>query len=257
MKVIFLDRDGVINEFPGNGFYVTKVKDFHFIPGSLEAIQALTQSGHEYLCHLPIRRQGLGQEVSIPWISSKRIDAKMTTGVEKAGGKIRKSFYCTHRSDAGCDCRKPGIGLLKKALKSLNKTIVHAQKAFFVGDTEGDIKTGHNASCRNYTFVLSGHQDRRYMRKWTVKPDFIVKNLKAAVPIIQNENSSLTHATAGARHKKAAERAIFHALQAKRGVEVRLVDALDYANPIFKKTYPWFYGFLVTRLLTLGLGIFL
>src|SRR5580698_10122649 len=55
------------------------------------------------------------------------------------------------------------------------------------------------------------------------------------------------HATAGAGHKKAAE-AIFHGLQAKGGVDVRLVDALDYTNPFFKQTYPWFYVFIVTRL---------
>ena len=43
-KVIFLDRDGVINEFPGNGRYVTKVKDFHFIPRALEGIKMLNET---------------------------------------------------------------------------------------------------------------------------------------------------------------------------------------------------------------------
>ena len=55
------------------------------------------------------------------------------------------------------------------------------------------------------------------------------------------------HATAGAGHKKAAE-AIFHGLQARGGFDPLLVDALDYTNPFFKKTYPEFYSFLVTRL---------
>jgi len=55
------------------------------------------------------------------------------------------------------------------------------------------------------------------------------------------------HATAGAGHKKAAE-AIFNGLSAKAGVEARLVDALDYTNPFFKQSYPWFYTFLVTNL---------
>jgi len=55
------------------------------------------------------------------------------------------------------------------------------------------------------------------------------------------------HATAGAGHKKAAE-AIFHGLKTKGGVDARLVDALDYTNPFFKITYPWFYSFIVTRL---------
>ena len=55
------------------------------------------------------------------------------------------------------------------------------------------------------------------------------------------------HATAGAGHKKAAE-AIFHGLKARGGHDVRLVDALDYTNLFFKKIYPRFYAFLVTRL---------
>ena len=187
MKIVFLDRDGVINEFPGNGNYVTKVKDFHFIPGSLEAVRELTEA--DFKIFIISNQAGVGKGVySLDKL--KRIDRFMTTNVVKAGGKIRKSFYCTHRSDAGCDCRKPGIGLLRKALKSLNKTISHAQKAFFVGDTEGDIKTGHNAGCKTI-FVLSGREDRRYMRKWSVKPDFIVNNLKAAVQIIlEHENTS-------------------------------------------------------------------
>ena len=184
MNVVFLDRDGVINEFPGNGNYVTKVKDFHFIPGSLEAIRALTESGFKLF--VISNQAGVGMGVySLDKLN--RINRHMIKHVERAGGKIRKSFYCTHRSDAGCDCRKPGIGLLRKALKSLNKTIAHAQKAFFVGDTEGDIKTGHNAGCKTI-FVLSGRENRRYMRKWTVKPDHIVKDLNAAVEIIQNEH---------------------------------------------------------------------
>ena len=185
MKVVFLDRDGVINEFPGNGNYVTKVKDFHFIPGVREAICKLTESG--YKIFVISNQAGVGKGVySLDKLN--RINRHMIKNVEKAGGKIRKSFYCTHRSDAGCDCRKPGIGLLKKALKSLNKTINHAQKAFFVGDTEGDIRTGHNAGCKTI-FVLSGREDRGYMLKWAVKPDHIVKDLNAAVEIIQNENS--------------------------------------------------------------------
>ncbi len=187
MKIVFLDRDGVINEFPGNGKYVTKIKDFHFIPGSLEAIRVLTEAG--YKIFVISNQAGVGKGV-YSMDKLKRIDSRMIRAVINNGGKIRKSFYCTHRSDAGCDCRKPGIGLLKKALKSLNKTISHAQKAFFVGDTEGDIKTGHNAGCKTI-FVLSGRESRRHVLKWSIKPDYIVDNLRAAVDIIQyNENPS-------------------------------------------------------------------
>ena len=46
MKIVFLDRDGVINKFPGNGKYVTKLKEFHFVPGALDALRILTDEGY-------------------------------------------------------------------------------------------------------------------------------------------------------------------------------------------------------------------
>src|SRR5258706_5534126 len=141
MKVVFLDRDGVINEFPGNGNYVTKIKEFHFIPGSLNAIRRLTELG--YAIFVISNQAGVGKGI---YSEDKlnRINAYMLKHVKKTGGKIKRSFYCTHRSDAGCDCRKPGIGSLKRALSLLNKSIRSARKAFFVGDTASDIKAGHN-----------------------------------------------------------------------------------------------------------------
>jgi D-glycero-D-manno-heptose 1,7-bisphosphate phosphatase len=184
-KVVFLDRDGVINEFPGNGNYVTKIKEFHFIPGSVEAISKLTDLG--YHIFVVSNQAGVGKGL-FSRDKLKRINSHMVRYVTKSGGKIKNSFYCTHRSNEGCDCRKPQIGSLKKAFSMLNKSIRSAKKAFFVGDTGIDIKAGHNAGCKTI-FVLSGREDRRYMRKWDVKPDHIVDNLLGAVEIIQNENS--------------------------------------------------------------------
>ncbi|MDE2027411.1 MAG: hypothetical protein KGK03_03955 [Candidatus Omnitrophica bacterium] len=57
----------------------------------------------------------------------------------------------------------------------------------------------------------------------------------------------IIHATAGAGHKKAAE-AVFRGLESQGGHQVIFADALDYTNPFFKKSYPWVYTFMVTRL---------
>ncbi len=184
MKVIFLDRDGVINEFPGNGNYVTKIKEFRFIPGSLDALRELTEMG--YKIFIISNQAGVGKGI-FSKAKLKSINDHMLKYVTKAGGRIKRSFYCTHKSDAGCDCRKPRIGNLKRAFSLMKVSIRSAKKAFFVGDTEADIKTGHNAGCRTI-FVLSGREDRRYMRKWEVRPDFIVKNLKEAVDLIRHED---------------------------------------------------------------------
>lgn len=184
MKVIFLDRDGVINEFPGHGNYVTKVKDFRFIPGSVQAIKALTEAG--YTIFVISNQAGVGKGV-FTQDKLNRIDRKLHAGIKAGGGKIAKSLYCTHRSDAGCECRKPGIGNIRKALKSVGKTLAAARGAFFIGDAEGDMKAGKAAGCRTIA-VLSGKETARGMKSWTVKSDYVAPNLKAAIEIILNEN---------------------------------------------------------------------
>ena len=180
MKVVFLDRDGVINTFPGNGNYVTKVKDFHFLPRALDAIKLLTDEG--YTIFVVSNQAGVGRGV-YSQDKLNRINKKMMQGVGKAGGKIKKAFYCTHRPDVGCSCRKPDIGNILKALKSIGGEITPAKRPYFIGDTKSDMETGYNSGCRTI-FVLSGRENRRYMRGWIVKPDFIAKNLFEATQFI-------------------------------------------------------------------------
>ena len=184
MKIVFLDRDGVINKFPGNGKYVTKLKEFRFVPGALDALRILTEEG--YSIFVISNQAGVAKGI----YSKKKLDhinRNMIRDVKAMGGNIKRTFYCTHFSHAGCDCRKPEIGSIRKALWSMNKTIRSAQKAFFVGDTESDIQAGHNAGCATI-FVLSGREDRRHMRGWAVKPDFIARDLLEATDIINERN---------------------------------------------------------------------
>lgn len=190
MKLVFLDRDGVINKFPGNGNYVTKIKDFHFLPGVFEALKILTDEG--YKIFVVSNQAGVGKGI-YSREKLQQITYKMLAEIKRHGGKIQKVFYCTHRSDHGCDCRKPAIGSVRRALALMDKRIHHAKKAFFVGDTESDILAGHNAGCKTI-FVLSGREDRRHMRSWEAKPDYVAKDLLEATGIIQSGNGFTHHA---------------------------------------------------------------
>jgi D-glycero-D-manno-heptose 1,7-bisphosphate phosphatase len=184
MKVAFLDRDGVINEFPGNGLYVTRVKDFHFLPRTLKAVKLLSDAG--YHIFVISNQAGVGKGV-FSKDKLNRITARMLAGVDAVGARIDKVFYCTCRSSDGCHCRKPRIGNILKALNSIDKTIHEAQSAFFVGDTEGDIKAGRNAGCKTI-FVLSGRENRKHMNRWDVSPDHIAEDLYDAVQIILEQD---------------------------------------------------------------------
>ena len=185
MKVVFLDRDGVINKFPGNGLYVTRVKNFHFLPRSLAALKLLTDAG--YRIFVVSNQAGVGKGV----FSRDKLDqitAYMQKHVKAAGARIDEVFYCTCKSSAGCHCRKPRIGNVIKAFELLDKDIKDARHAYFVGDTEVDIKAGKNAGCKTI-FALSGREDRKYMKRWDVSPDFIVEDLYDAAELILKEDS--------------------------------------------------------------------
>jgi len=181
LKAVFLDRDGVINQFPGNGKYVTRVRDFHFLPGVLEALKILTDQG--YHIFIVSNQAGVGKGV----YSKAKLDhitRNMLRDINKAGGKIVKAFFCTHHPQAGCDCRKPRTGSIERGLKMIGRDLRSARHTFFVGDTKSDIEAGLKAGCRTI-FVLSGREDRRYVaRKWDVKPDYIARDLMDALTII-------------------------------------------------------------------------
>ena len=155
-RVVFIDRDGVINEFPGNGLYVTKVKKLHLMPRSLDAIRILTEEG--FINFVISNQAGVGKGV-FTQDKLNRITNKLLKAVEKTGGAIKKVFYCTHRPDAGCTCRKPGVSSLAKAFKMIRKSVRTANDSFFVGDTKADIETGHAFGCKTI-FVLSGRENR-------------------------------------------------------------------------------------------------
>ncbi len=151
MKVVFLDRDGVVNRYPGDKQYVTSLKKFRFLPGVKKAIALLHRSGFKIF--IASNQAGVGRGI----YSQKTLDsitAKMLSGIEAAGGKITRVYYCTHRKDAGCGCRKPKPGMLKRAAKEFKFNLKHA---YFVGDTIRDIQTAKNAGCKPI-LVLSGKE---------------------------------------------------------------------------------------------------
>ncbi len=180
-KVVFLDRDGVINAFPGNGKYVTKLKEFRFLPGVKDALRKLTEEGFEIF--IVSNQAGVGKGVYTQK-KLEHITRNMIRDIAKAGGKIRQVFYCIHHPEDGCDCRKPRIGSVQRALEMIDKPLSSAKDAYFVGDTKSDIEAGNEAGCKTI-FVLSGREDRRYVaHEWIIKPDYVAEDLMDALRIV-------------------------------------------------------------------------
>jgi D-glycero-D-manno-heptose 1,7-bisphosphate phosphatase len=177
MKIVFLDRDGVINRYPGDRLYVTSLKGFKFLPRAKQAIALLAKKGYEIF--VVSNQAGVGKGT----YSQKTLDgitSRMLTDIQESGGRINKVYYCTHRKEVGCACRKPKPGLLKKAAREFNFSL---KGAYFIGDTIRDVLTAHAAGCKSI-LVLTGKEKLTNRKNWEVKPDFIFKDLLTAAKFL-------------------------------------------------------------------------
>src|SRR5262245_9682767 len=109
MKLVILDRDGVINE--DSKEFIKTAQEWHPLPGSLDAIARMTAAG--VTITVASNQSGLGRglldEAALAAIHRKMLDAATA-----AGGRIAAIHYCPHLPDQHCDCRKPQPGLLKQ-----------------------------------------------------------------------------------------------------------------------------------------------
>ena len=180
-KMVFIDRDGVINKNPVYRDYIKKASEFRFLPRVHEAIKLLNGSG--FTAVVVSNQAGIAKGLFTKK-DLKRINDKMIKGINTSGGIISGTYYCIHHPDANCACRKPRTGLIKKAV---GRSRMDKKKSFFIGDTERDITAGKNFRIKTIA-VLSGYNKRPDIRKWKNKPDYIAKDLYAAVKntVLQN-----------------------------------------------------------------------
>jgi D-glycero-D-manno-heptose 1,7-bisphosphate phosphatase len=177
MKIVFLDRDGVINRYPGDRLYVTSLRKFKFLPRVKQGIVLLHKKG--YRIFVVSNQAGVGKGT----YAQKTLDlitARMLTDIQESGGRIEKVYYCTHRKEAGCLCRKPKPGLLKKAAEEFKFSL---KGAYFIGDTMRDLLTAHASGCRSI-LVLTGKEKLANQKNWEIKPDFVFKDLLTAAKFL-------------------------------------------------------------------------
>jgi len=132
MKLIILDRDGVINEDSDD--YIKSPEEFIPIPGSFEAITRLCHA--DYKVVIATNQSGLARGYYDLDILNA-IHAKMFRLLGIHGGKIEAVFFCPHGPDDNCSCRKPQTGLLDDIAKRYETTLTNIP---FIGDSISDIK---------------------------------------------------------------------------------------------------------------------
>lgn len=152
-KIIFLDRDGVINAKPKNADYVKSWGEFKFLPGAIEALQIFTKKG--YQLYIVTNQAGIGRgimsESDLASIHERLISELTAYGIWLSG-----VYYCPHNWDAGCECRKPNPGMFFSAAAENH---IDLSKSFFIGDDECDLQAGESAGVKTYLVGAGGLLD--------------------------------------------------------------------------------------------------
>lgn len=139
MKIIVLDRDGVINQ--DSDEYIKSADEFIPIEGSIEAIVDLSKAG--YTVVVATNQSGLARK----YFDEEQLSEMhhlLCSMVEQSGGSIDGIFYCPHLPAEGCTCRKPATGLLEQIEAEFSASL---KKSYFIGDSLRDLQAGLAFGC--------------------------------------------------------------------------------------------------------------
>ena len=138
-KAIFLDRDGVLNKKRED--YVKSIKELEIFPNIAEEISKLKMKGFLIIV---ITNQSVINRQIITIKELEEIHLTIQKFLKKSKTCIDKFYFCPHRPDENCECRKPNPGLIKQAI---NEFSIDASKSWMIGDSITDIQAGEKAGC--------------------------------------------------------------------------------------------------------------
>jgi D-glycero-D-manno-heptose 1,7-bisphosphate phosphatase len=147
MKLVILDRDGVINQ--DSDQFIKTPDEWKPIPGSLEAIAKLNHAGFRVV--VASNQSGIGRGL-FDMGALNAINDKMYRALGQVGGRIDALFYCPHAAESNCDCRKPKPGMLLDIAQRFNVDLAGVPA---VGDSLRDLQAAAAVDARPI-LVLTG-----------------------------------------------------------------------------------------------------
>lgn len=160
MKLIILDRDGVINY--DSDEFIKSPDEWIPIPGSLEAIARLNQAGYRVV--VSTNQSGIARGL-FNILTLNAIHQKLHTSAQQVGAHIDAVFFCPHAADNNCDCRKPKPGMLQEIARRFGVSLKDVPA---VGDSLRDLQAGFVVGCTPY-LVLTG-KGRKTLAKGGLPP---------------------------------------------------------------------------------------
>jgi len=140
-KAIFLDRDGVINK--NRSDYVKDISELKIFSNVSESIKKLKNYGFLVIVitNQSAINRGLTSHENV-----NKIHHSIESFLEKNKTSIDAFYYCPHKPDENCMCRKPKPGLIIQASNEFN---IELKSSWMIGDSDSDVKAGELAGCNS------------------------------------------------------------------------------------------------------------
>lgn len=168
MKLIILDRDGVINE--DSDEFIKSPSEWIPIPGSLEAIARLKRAHYQVV--VATNQSGVARGL-FDMDELNTIHMKMIQAIRQRGAELDGIFFCPHGPDDGCDCRKPKSGLFEQIAARLKMNL---SGVFAVGDSERDLLAAREVGAQP-VLVLTGKGKKTQKTSHQLEHVPVYKNL--------------------------------------------------------------------------------
>ena len=174
VRAVFLDRDGTLNV--NQPEYLHRPQDFKFAPFAISALKTLEKTDYKII--ILTNQSGIGRGY-FKEEEMKKVHQWLLNQLKKEKIRIDKIYYCPHRPENNCPCRKPNVGMLLRAVKDFN---ISLSRSWLIGDGESDIIMGRKANLKTIKI------GKKMTKKLKLEPNYYAKNLLEAVKIIQKYN---------------------------------------------------------------------
>lgn len=176
-RAVFLDRDGVINV--NRPDYVKSWQEYQFLPGVFDPLRRLAQS--QWAIVIISNQSCIGRGLVDGGVV-EAVHQAMEAEIRRQGGRVDAVFFCPHRPDEDCDCRKPKPGMLLRAARQLDLSLANS---YLVGDAVSDVEAALAVGC-SPIMVLTGRgaEQAGLLRQRGYHRVPVVRNLAEAVALI-------------------------------------------------------------------------
>ena len=140
LKTIFLDRDGVINKERND--YVKSISELEIFPNVAKNVELLKNAG--FLVVIITNQSAINRGL-ITHEMLDQIHSSIQNYLKANGTCVDGFFYCPHKPDENCNCRKPKSGLLHQAILELN---IDVNSSWMIGDNDSDIEASTSIGCK-------------------------------------------------------------------------------------------------------------